>query len=113
MELTYADEKQIKSLEDYAVFLVTGMLSLKTLYNQQVRALEIGILPDDLAEKSNIVLYDIRRMINLYQQQTEEVLQLVPDDFNINTIVSNLKARELTLARSITRKKKEKPQCAM
>ncbi len=108
MDLTYVDEKSLKTLEDYAVFLVTGMLTFKTLQNQQVRAIEIGIMKEDMSERANTIIWDIRRLIKLYQDQTEAVLELIPDDFNALEIVANLQKRELTKARSMIRKKKVK-----
>lgn len=74
----------------------------------QVRAIEIGILPEDLNERANTIIWDIRRLIKLNQDQVEAVLELLPDDFNANAIVEQLKKRELTKARSMTRKPREK-----
>lgn len=107
MDHTFVDEQSLKSLEDYAVLLVTGMLSLKTLQNIQVKAVEIGILPEDLNERDNTIIWDLRRLMKLYQKQLQDVLELVPDDFNVDTIIEGLKKKELTKARSMTRKKKE------
>lgn len=108
MDHTFVDEKSLKSLEDYAIYLVSAMLTFKTLQNMQVRALEIGILPEDLSERVNTMVWDIRRLIKLYQEQTESVLELLPDDFNGSTIIENLKKRELTKARQMTRKHRVK-----
>lgn len=111
MDHTFVDEKNLKSLEDLAIYLTTAMLSLKTLQNIQVQALEIGIMQEDQAERANTIIWDIRRLIKLYQDQTESVLELLPDDFNHVAIIEKLKERELTKARSMTRKPRVK-KCA-
>lgn len=108
MDHTFVDEKNLKSLEDYSVFLTSGMLSLMTLQNLQVRAIEIGIMKEDQAERANTIVWDIRRLIKLYQDQTESVLEMLPDDFNHIAIIEKLKQRELTKARSMTRKPRVK-----
>lgn len=111
MDHTFVDEKSLKSLEDLAVFLTSGMLSMITLQNIQVRALEIGIMKEDQAERANTIIWDLRRLIKLYQTQTESILEMLPDDFNAVAIIEKLKAKELTKARSMTRKPREK-KCA-
>ena len=108
MDLTYVDEKKMKTLEHYSVFLASAMLSLKTLQNMQVTAIEIGILKEDMIERANTIIWDIRRQIKLCQDQLEAVLELIGHDFDANAIIENLKAQEMTKARSMTRKKKVK-----
>lgn len=107
MEVTYVDAKKLKTLEEYAIALVTGMFSLKTLENYHIRAIEIGILTEDLNCRANTIVWDMRRMLKLYQDQLEGVLELLPDDFNTSTIIETLKKQGLTKARQMTRKKKE------
>ncbi len=108
MDHTFVDEKSLKNLEDYAVFLSSALLSLITLQNLQVRALEIGIMKEDQAERANTIIWDLRRLMKLYSIQTESILELLPDDFNAVAIIEKLKAKELTKARSMTRKPKVK-----
>jgi hypothetical protein len=108
MDHTYVDEKSLKTLEDYAVILAGAMLSLKTLQNFQVRALEIGIMPEDMNEIATTIIWDLRRLINLYKGQIEATFELIPDDFNAQEIIKKMKAGELTKARSMTRKPKVK-----
>lgn len=107
MDLTYVDDTGLKSLEDMSVFLATGILSLNTLHNQQVRALEIGIMPEDAAERSNTMIWDLRRLMKLYQEQLETVWDLLPENFNAQEVITKLQKQELKRARSMTRKKKE------
>lgn len=108
MDLTYVDEKKLKTLEDYAVFLGTAMLSLTTLQNYDIKAIEIGILPEDMNVRANTLVWDLRRLITMYKVQLEHALDLVPDDFNASAIIEKLKKTEITKARSMLRKKRSK-----
>lgn len=107
MDHTYVDEKSLKTLEDYAVFLTSSLITLNTLHNLEVRAIEIGIMKEDQAERSNTILWDLRRLMKQYQTQIESVLELLPEEFSVDTIIDKLKNKELTKARSLTRKKKD------
>ncbi len=106
MDLTYVDEKKLRTLEDYAVFLGTAMISLTTLQNYDVRAIEIGILPEDMNVRANTIIWDLRRLITMYRLQLEHALDLVPDNFNASEIIEKLKKTELTKARSMIRKQR-------
>lgn len=103
MDHTFVDEKSLKSLEDYAVFLTGAMLSLITLQNMQVHAIKIGIMKEDMNERANTIIWDTRRQIQLYKNQLETTLELLPDDFNGSTILESMKKQELTRARAMTR----------
>ncbi len=107
MDHTFVDEKSLKNLEDLAVYLTSGMLSLKTLQNIQVRSIEIGIMPEDMMEKANTMIWDLRRLINHYMDQLNSALELLPDDFNCVSTIEKLKEIEIKKARSLTRKRKE------
>ena len=106
MDTTYTDKNSLKTLEDYAVFLVSGMLTLKTLSNQQVRAVELGIMPDELVEIANVITHDLRRLLKMYQNQAEGTLQLLPEDLNFDSIIDRLKTKELTRAKQMAKRTK-------
>ncbi len=108
MDHTYVDAKSLKTLEDYAIALASGMLSLKTLENFHIRAVEIGILSEELSCKANTIVWDLRRDIKLYQELLEGVLELLPDDFNAGSIIEKMKKMEITKARQMTRKPRKK-----
>jgi hypothetical protein len=108
MDHTFVDEKSLKTLEDYAVFLGSAMLSLLTLQNIQVRALEIGIMKEDQNERANTMIWEIRRLISLFQKQTDSIMEMLPDDFDAVKVIEKLKEKELTKARAMTRKPKVK-----
>ena len=79
-----------------------------TLYNNQVRAIEIGIMPEDLNQKSNVIIDHLRRMMAMYYAHLESVLQLLPPDFNGEANLKKLKEAHLKNARALTRKVKVK-----
>ncbi len=94
MDHTYVDAKSLKSLEDLALFLTSGLLTLITLQNIQVQAIELGIMKEDQMERANTMIWDLRRLMKLYQDQTESVLELLPDDYKVEPIIEKLKAIE-------------------
>ncbi len=108
MNLTYVDDNSLKSLEDYAVFMTAAMLTFKTLQNFQVRAIEIGIMPQEMNERANTIIWDLRRLINLSKDQLEAILALVPDDFDATAVIETMKRQQLTKARQMTRRSKVK-----
>ncbi len=94
MKLTSVDVKKIKTLEDLAVSLTSALLSLMTLQNEQVRALELGIMKEDMNERANTMIWDIRRLINHYKIQLEAVLELLPDDFNAVEVIKKMQRKK-------------------
>ena len=108
MDHTYVDEKSLKSLEDLAVHLTAGMYTLMTMNNFQVRSIEIGIMKEDMNERSNTMIWDIRRLIKHYQTQLENVLELLPPEFNANETIKKMQAAQLKKARALTRKPRSK-----
>lgn len=107
MDHTLVEPKNLKSLEDLSVFLTAGMLSLMTLQNIQVRAIEIGIMKEDQNERANTIVWDIRRLINLYQTQLDSILELLPPEFNCVATIEKLRKAEITKAKAMLKKSKE------
>lgn len=106
MEYRYVDASKMKSLEDYAIALVMGILSLKTLESFHVRAVDLGVLKEDHECRLNTIVWDLKRIMKLYNDQLASILELVPDDFNVESIMESLRQQELSKARSIVRMKK-------
>lgn len=111
MDHTFIGEKQLKTLEDYALFMGSALVSLMTLHNMQIRAIEAGIMPEDLNEKSNVIIWDLRRQLKMHREHLASVLQLLPDDFSVETVLNKLKDQEKKRAKSLLKKPKEK-KCA-
>jgi len=100
MDHTLQDEKALKTLEDLAIYLVTARISLLTLKNAQKRAIEIGIMKEDMNERSNTIIWDLTRLSHLYTEQLEQVLELLPADFSPQEQISKMLKKR-------TRKKKD------
>jgi hypothetical protein len=96
--------KSLKTLEDLAVFLSTAILSLTTLHNTQVRAIEIGIMKEDMNERANTIAWDLRRLIKLYEVQLVEVLELLPEGFTPQETVEKLQKGIIKKVKSKTKK---------
>lgn len=108
MQNTLQGNSLLKNLEDYAVLLASGLLSLLTLQNTQVKAIEIGIMKEDQAERSNTIIWDLRRLIKLYHDQTESILEMLPDEFDHNAIIAKLQADEIKKAKTLAKKPRVK-----
>ena len=108
MELIYVDADKIGTLEDYAVALSLGLLSLQTLKGYHASAIEKGILADDMTIRAKIITFDLMRAIEQYKALLEAILEVVPDTFNADIILERLKTQEIQKARQLTRKAKGK-----
>ncbi len=104
MEIKLVEASKMKSLEDYLVALVTGMISLKTLESFHVQAVNLGVLKEDQECRANTILWDFKRLNKLYHDQADSVLELLPDDFAIEKIIEKLKANEIIAAKKLTKK---------
>ena len=98
MQHTFVDVKSLRNLEDYAVLLESSKITLLTLYNIHVRAIEIGILKEDMIERVNTILWDTKRQLKMYIDQLEAVKELLPSKFNpkkqLKRLVKNAIAKE-------------------
>lgn len=79
---TLVDVKSLKSLEDLAIQLTSAIYSLMTLHNYQVRAIEIGIMQEDMNERANTIAWDLKRLMKHYQIQLDATLELLPPEFD-------------------------------
>lgn len=104
MESSFVNEKSLQTLEDLAVHLTMALVSLVTLQNHQVKAIQLGILQEDMTERANTMIWDLRRLIKQYKEQLEATLELLPDDFNAQEIVKKLQNQKIKQIR----KKNEK-----
>lgn len=110
MDHTPVDVKSLKTLEDLAVFLSTGFLSLNTLHNTQVRAIELGIMKEDMNERANTIAWDLRRLMKLYEVQLCEVLELLPEGFCAQETILKLQKGILKMAKTRAKKAVEEPK---
>lgn len=108
MELKFVDAKKMKSYEDYVAALVTGYISLKTLFSFHEEAIHLGILKEDQACRANTILWDFKRLMKLYIEQAHSILELLPDKINAEIIIEKLKSQEISKAKQLIRKNKTK-----
>lgn len=111
MELKLVEAKKMKSLEDYFIALVTGMITIKTLQSFQEQAINLGVLKEDQECRLNSIIWDCKRLNKLYFDQAESVLELIPGDISIEKVIANLTANEISAAKKLTRKPRAK-KCA-
>lgn len=99
MEFSQFSPKEMETLEQYATACVLAMISLKSLTGFQKKALDLGILKEDEECRLNTLIWDIGRLNRLYLQQTESVLERLPDSISIESTLKALKAKELPKTR--------------
>ena len=107
MAHTPVDVKSLKTLEDLAIHLTTAIYSLMTLNNFQVRSIETGMMKEDMNERGNTIIWDLRRLMNHYQLQLDSTLELLPSKFDPkNHIKKMIKSQHKE-----TRKKLKEKSC--
>lgn len=108
MQIKLVEAKNMKSLEDYLISLVTGLISIKTLESFHAQAINLGILKEDQECRGNTILWDCKRLQKLYMDQADSVLQLLPDDISLPNIVNKLIKNEVSASKKLTRKSRVK-----
>lgn len=93
MDPTFVEEKSLKSLEDYAVLSTTDIIVLETMKNFQERAIKIGIMKEDMNERANTIIWDIKRLIEHYEIQMESTLELT-GKFDHKKVIEDLKKKK-------------------
>ena len=83
MQIDFVKLKELKSLEEYAIALSVSINSLKTIENFHESALNSGLLADDMIMRSKLIIWDLRRSIGQTVAILNEVLELIPDDFDL------------------------------
>lgn len=107
MQYSYVDVDKMASLEDYAVSLVMGMMSIKTLMAYHAKGQSLGILTDDQIVRGNTILWDLSKILKSSIEQADSVLERVAGDITIGSIIEDLQKKEKTRARAMLRKVKD------
>lgn len=107
MDLTYVDPKGLKSLEDYMVAIVIGLMNIKTLREYHVRAMKQGLFTHDLTDIATAITWDFGRLIKLYQKQIELTELQLPSNMDMASILRKLQAEEIKRARKMVRESKK------
>lgn len=74
-EIRFVSAGELKTIEDYAAALLSGMISLKTLASFHLHAESKGLLETDEVETAKTIIWEIRRLINIYKTQVDSVLE--------------------------------------
>lgn len=69
------DIEKMETLEQYAASLLYGIVSLRTLEEYQTRAFKLGLYDEDEEETSKTIIWEIQRLLALYQAQMGHILE--------------------------------------
>ena len=106
MNNTYINSDNITSLDDYAVMLAVGLLSIASLKQVHVHCVKIGILNTEMTDRVHTMMFDLQRLIDSYTQQSDAVLALLPAGVNLADTITRLQADIAELKKLKTKKKK-------
>ena len=73
--IQFVDADRLATIEDYAAALVSGMITLQTLARFHTSAESKGLLKDDEHETCKTLLWELKRLYNLYKTQAESILE--------------------------------------
>lgn len=79
-DLQFLDAEKIHSLEQYAASLLTSMISLRSLEQYHIVAMSRGLLDEDESETCKTICWELRRLMNLYLKQFEDISDRAPID---------------------------------
>ncbi len=71
----FVSAEQMKTIEDYAASLLSGIISLQTLASFHLQAESKGLLQSDESEACKTMIWEIRRLINIYLTQMKSILE--------------------------------------
>lgn len=89
-KVQFVDADKIKTLDQYGVSLLTCMISLRSLEQYQIAAMSQGILQEDEEEMCKTICWELRRLMQLFAKQYEQINERCPIDGNdmLNTLKS-------------------------
>lgn len=73
-DIHFVTADEIETLEQYAASLVTAIISVRSLEAFQINAFKRGLFKQDEEECSKTICWELRRLMNLYLQQMQSVL---------------------------------------
>ena len=106
MDLKLVDPAKMKSLDEYVVMLCTGVMTLQTLMQFHIQAVNLGIFKEDHESRANVIVFDMRRLVALYIAQAESLLEFLPDGFSVAEVMQKLSQSEIASVKKISRAKK-------
>jgi hypothetical protein len=78
--------EKIKTVEMYALALISATISLNTLQGVELLAYNEGLLEEEEEELSKTICWEIKRLQSLYKKQLESVSERIPDYVEENLI---------------------------
>lgn len=117
-DIRLVDPEGLSTLEEYAAALLSSMISLKTLEQFHISAYQKGLLDKDEEETSKTICWEIRRLLALYKQQVDQVIERAPIDEA--AVINSLRAqmpnvkipRKRNIANNATQNKKKEKENA-
>lgn len=106
MDVQFVDASMLDSLDQYAVSLVTAVMTLKTLESYQKEAIKKGLLEEDEFETASTIVWELHRLASLYQTQADNVFERLPEDFNVGNIVESLQRQSIEKAKTMIKRPK-------
>ncbi len=103
-EINFVNAEDLATLEHYAASLLSSMISLRTLESFEIAAFKKGLLNDDEIETSKTIVWEIHRLLALFQTQLKHVLDKT--EIDEQQIVDSL--RKMMPNVKIPRKRKAK-----
>lgn len=86
-QVTLVDAANLKTGEEAVAAFIMAMISLKSMMLFQVEAYKKGLLNDEEQEVGKTILWEIQRLLELYQKQAEMLGNRFPIDeeaFNLS-----------------------------
>lgn len=74
-EVQFVNADKLETLEQYGAALLSSMISLRTLESFHTEAFQKGLLDKDEEENGETICWEIRRLMALYRQQVENVME--------------------------------------
>ena len=103
--IQFIDADKIKTLEQYAASLLSGMISLRSLEQYHISAMAKGLLEEDEEETCKTVCWELRRLMQLYLKQYDQINQRAPIDED--EVIKSLQAIMPDIKKKRARKPKE------
>lgn len=104
--IQFVSAESLETLEQYGASLVSAMVTLRTLESFHIAAFNKGILKEDEAESGKTICWEIRRLIQMYKTQMENILDRT--EINEERVITSLKAMmpQIKMPKKTSKKKK-------
>jgi hypothetical protein len=97
----------METIEQYITMCAMSIISLESLEQYHIRAVELGILKEDQVCLANSLVWDLRRLQKLYKDQAESLLDLVPAGFDVQETIKHFGQAQIEGIKKIARSRKK------